>query len=159
MKRLVASRLSGLPWLAALALIILLAGCGQGASVGGSGVAGAAEGKPGVVAVDVLYLNHPPVTPILADIDKVVAGYGDRVKVTRYDDETPQGQDLAKARNVTGHVPLVIFINGSMEVKVDGRQVKFYSFPQGRSTFMAASGSWTMGDLDAALTQATGVKP
>ena len=41
-----------------------------------------------------------------------------------------------------------------MEIKLADGAVKFYSFPQGAGTFMAASGSWTVDDLRQAIEQA-----
>jgi hypothetical protein len=115
--------------------------------------------RPGVATVDILYLNHSPLRPTLTAVDEVLASYGDRVEVNRYDVDTPEGETFAKAHKLTGHTPLAIFINGSMDLTVDGRQVKFFSFPKGQGTFMAPAGSWTVEDLDAALAQATGGKP
>ena len=41
-----------------------------------------------------------------------------------------------------------------MEVKLNDRTVKFCSFPEGKGTFMVASGSWTVEDLRQSLDQA-----
>ncbi len=41
-----------------------------------------------------------------------------------------------------------------MEVKLKDRTVKFFSFPQGKGTFMVASGSWTVEDLRQTIDQA-----
>jgi hypothetical protein len=141
-----------------LAALVILVGCGQSASAVGQGAA-TGGGAPGAATVDILYLNHPPLRPVLADVDKVLAKYGDKVKVTRYDFDTQEGAAFAKAKNITGHEPLAIFINGSTDVTVNGRQVKFLSFPQGQGTGMVQDGAWSMQDLDAVLAQATGAKP
>ena len=42
-----------------------------------------------------------------------------------------------------------------MEVELDGRAVKFYSFPQGQGTDVVPDGVWTMADLQAVLDLAT----
>ena len=42
-----------------------------------------------------------------------------------------------------------------LEFEVDGRPVKFHSFPQGAGTGMVAEGVWTMADLRAVLDQET----
>ena len=140
-----------------LAALVLLAGCGYNATAAGQGAA-TGGGAPGVATVDILYLNHPPLRPVLADLDKVLAKYGGKVKVTRYDFDTQEGAAFAKAKNITGHEPLAIFINGSTDVTINGRQVKFLSFPQGQGTGMVQDGAWSMQDLDAALAQVTGAK-
>jgi ABC-type glycerol-3-phosphate transport system substrate-binding protein len=140
-----------------LAALVLAAGCGVSATAAGQ-AATTSGGTPGTVTVDILYLNHPPLRPVLANVDQLLAKYGDKVKVTRYDFDTQEGAAFAKAKNITGHEPLAIFINGSTDAKVDGRQVKFLSFPQGQGTGMVPDGGWSMQDLDAALAQATGAK-
>jgi len=118
--------------------------------------AGAAHGVP---TVEIGYLNHGPVISALADSDKVLASFGDKIKVSRYDLETDQGAAFEKSKGLVGHVPIAIFIDGSMEIKLGNRTVKFYSFPSGQGTFMMASGSWTADDLRAAIDQALGKAP
>ena len=143
--------------LLAVVAVAILAGCGQSATAAGQGAA-TGGGAPGATTVDILYLNHSPLRPVLDEVDKVLAKYGDKVKITRYDAETQQGEAFAKSKGITQHEPLAIFINGSAEAKVNGRQVKFFSFPQGQGTGMVQDGAWSMQDLDAALAQATGTK-
>lgn len=92
---------------------------------------------PGVTTVEIIYLNHGPVRPVLAEIDALLEDYGEQVHITRYDFGAPEGEAFAQARNLTGHTPLAIFINGSMEFSVGDRTVKFYSFPQGQGTGLA----------------------
>jgi hypothetical protein len=57
----------------------------------------------GAVQVDIVYLNHPPLRGVLADLDKLLATYGQRVHVTRYDFDTPQGEAFAASKGLTGH--------------------------------------------------------
>lgn len=113
--------------------------------------------EPGVpapsetVTVDIVYLNHAPVLAILEEVDAALKPYGDRVKVTRYDFDTPEGAEFAKKMGITGHDPLAIFLNGSQSFNLDGRTVTFNSFPQGGGTGMVAEGAWTVADLDTVL--------
>ena len=141
-------------WLPVLALWLTACGATNAAAP-----ASAATAKPGAVTVDIAYLNHPPVRPVLAEVDKLLATYGDRVSVARYDFDTPEGQAFAKTKSLTEHTPVAIFINGSMQFTVSGRAVKFYSFPQGQGTGMVPGGGWTMTDLQAVLDQATAKTP
>jgi len=138
-------------FLVALLLSLLLISCGRG----DDSLPARPTVPPGVVAVEVVYLNHPPVRPVLAEVDNLLATYGDRVDVARYDFDTPEGEAFAKARKLTEHTPLAIFINGSMEFTVNGRAVKFYSFPQGQGTGIVPDGAWTVEDLQQVLDQAT----
>ena len=113
--------------------------------------AGSPSSTPGVVTVDILFLNHPPVREVLTQVDPVLAAYGDKVSVTRYDFDTPEGAAFAKKNGLTGHVPLAIFVNGVQTFDVNRRKVTFESFPQGAGTGMVPDGAWTVADLDSVL--------
>jgi hypothetical protein len=131
--------------------LAVMACSGRSQSSSGPSAAGAATGTP---KVEIAFLNHSPVLTALTDVDTLLASYGDKVTVTRYDLETDQGAQFAKSKRLSGHVPIAIFINGSMDIKLKDRSVKFFSFPQGKGTFMVASGSWTAEDLRQAIDQA-----
>ena len=131
--------------------LAVVACSGRSENSSGPSAAGAATGTP---KVEIAFLNHSPVLTALTDVDTLLASYGDKVTVTRYDLETDKGAQFATSRRLTGHVPIAIFINGSMEIKLKDRSVKFFSFPQGKGTFMVASGSWTVEDLRQAIDQA-----
>ena len=146
-----------LPVLAAI-LVLGLVACG-GRSEGARAGSSAAPAAPGVPKVEIAYLNHGPVITALSDVDKLLASYGDRISVTRYDLETDQGAAFARSKALSGHFPIAIFVNGASEIKLKDRSVKFFSFPKGTGTFMIASGSWTADDLRQAIDQAiTGAK-
>ena len=130
--------------------VVACRGRSEGGSTGSSPPAAAA----GAPRVEIAFLNHPPVLGALTEVDKLLTSYGDKVSVIRYDLETDQGAAFAKSKRLTGHVPLAIFVNGAMEVKLKDRTVKFYSFPQGLGTWMVASGSWTVEDLRQTIDQA-----
>jgi len=108
------------------------------------------------VTVDIVYLNHPPVLPILEEIDATLKPYGERVTVNRYDFDTPEGAAFAKKMGIAGHDPLAIFVNGSQSFDLGGRTVTFNSFPQGGGTGMVAEGAWTVADLDTVLKSIVG---
>jgi hypothetical protein len=113
----------------------------------------AAPTDPDVVAVEIGYLNHTPVTSVLAQVDELLATYGERVSVTRYDFDTPEGGAFAQSKKLTEHTPLAIFVDGSMEFTLQGRPVRFYSFPQGQGTGVVPDGAWTLEDLQQVLDQ------
>ena len=108
------------------------------------------------VTVDIVYLNHPPVLPILEEIDATLKSYGERVKVSRYDFDTTEGAAFAQKVGITGHDPLAIFVNGSQSFDLDGRTVTFNSFPQGGGTGMVPDGAWTVADLATVLKKILG---
>jgi len=114
---------------------------------------------PEAVTVDIAYLDHAPVLAVLDQVTRVLAKYGDRLKVARYDLETPAGTAFAERKHLTGHTPLAIFINGSMDVTEGGHHIRFFRFPEGQGTRMVPAGGWSMALLDAALAHATGARP
>lgn len=126
-------------------LVMALAACGANAG------APVVPVPSGTATVEIIYLNHPPVIPIIGQVDAVLKTYRDKVKVTKYDFDTPEGAAFAQKMGIMGHDPLAIFVNGSQSFKMDGRTVTFNSFPQGGGTGMVPPGAWTVADLDAVL--------
>lgn len=129
-------------------LVLLLAACG-------SEIPADTVGQSGAVTVEFAFLNHPPMRGVLADVNELLASYGDKVSVTRVDFESPEGESFAEANGLTEHTPFVILIDGEMEFTVDGRAVKFYSFPQGGGLGIVEDGDWAVDDLKQVLDEAT----
>ena len=111
------------------------------------------------VTVEILYLDHGPVRSVLSELEAAVTRVEDRVSLRMYKAGDADGEAFAEAHDITEHTPLAIFIDGSMEHKLDGRSVKFYSFPQGQGTGVVQDGDWAMADFDAILTQLAGSLP
>ena len=128
----------------------LLTGCGANAAAPTQPVSSA---PPGVTSVEIIYLNHGPVRAVLTDIDKLLANYGEKIAVTRYDFNSPEGESFAKSHDLNGHIPLAIFVNGSMDFTVGERSGQFYSFPQGQGTGIVPDGAWNLDDLQQVLDQ------
>ncbi len=126
--------------------VMILSACQSGAPSGAS----ASSGNGGL-QVEVVYLNHPPLRPIIQQIDQLLASYGAKVSETKYDFDTPAGAAFAKQKGLVGHIPLVIFIGGSESFNLNGRNIKFESFPQGEGTGMVPDGAWSMADLKSIL--------
>ena len=109
----------------------------------------------GPVQVEIISLDHAPIRPAVQEALDVVAEFGKKVAVKSYTFDTPEGATFAEEHGLTEHTPIAVFVNGEMEFEVNGRAVKFYSFPQGEGTGMVAEGVWTMADLQAVLDQET----
>ena len=122
-----------------LFLVMILAACGSG--------------EDGPVQVEIISLDHSPIRPAVQEVEGVTAEFGDKVTVQSYNFDTPEGAAFAEERGLTEHTPIAVFVNGEMEFEVNGRSVKFYSFPQGEGTGMVAEGVWTMDDLRVVLEQ------
>ncbi|MFF6785545.1 hypothetical protein [Streptomyces sp. NPDC012510] len=127
--------------IAALALSAVLAAAGCGGEDKGK-----ADKSAAGVDVDLVYLNHPPVQPVLKDIEEVLAGYEGKVSVSRYDADTPAGKEFTDEHDLTGHVAIAVVIDG---------KVSFKGFPAGEAPVKSAEGDWEIEDLDAALRQRT----
>jgi hypothetical protein len=107
------------------------------------------------VQLEIISLDHAPIRPVVQEAMEVAAEYGDKMTVQSYKFDTPEGSAFAEEHDLTEHTPIAIFINGEMEFEVNGRTVKFYSFPQGAGTGMVAEGAWALDDLRAVLDQET----
>ena len=102
---------------------------------------------PGVPSVELIYLNHGPVRKVIADIDNLLEGYGEQIHITHYTFGSPEGETFAESKKLKGHIPMVVYIDGSMKFTVDNRSVEFISFPQGGGTGFVADGEWSIDDL------------
>jgi hypothetical protein len=106
------------------------------------------------VNVEVLYMNHGPLQPSLEQIKQVFSKYGNKINVSWYDFESKEGEQFMAKKNVTQHIPLVIWIDGKSAVPVNGKEIKFVGFPTGSGPAFF-QGKWTMEDLRRALSQIT----
>lgn len=102
---------------------------------------------PGVLSVKIIYLNHGPVRKVITDIDAFLEGYGDRISISHYTFDSSEGKSFAESKKLKGHIPLAIFVDGSMEFTVDNHSVEFLSFPKGQGTGFVEDGAWSVDDL------------
>lgn len=107
------------------------------------------------VQIEVIALDHAPIGPAVEDVEALAAEYGDMVGYTLYGFDTEEGKAFAEQHDITEHTPIAIYVNGKIEFEIDGRTVKFYSFPQGEGTGVVPDGVWTMDDLRSVLDQET----
>jgi hypothetical protein len=106
------------------------------------------------VSVEILYMNHGPLLSTLQDIDNACAQYKDKITVSRYDFDSPEGERFMAKKGIRQHIPLMIWIDGKSNVSIKGKEVKFSGFPTGSGPEFF-QGKWTMDDLRKALNQAT----
>jgi hypothetical protein len=109
------------------------------------------------VKVDVLYMNHGPLQATIDEIKSLAAKYGPRVTVAWHDVDTQEGEKFMAEKKLTGHIPLVIWVNDSFKLRVDGKDVSFTGFPTGSGPAFF-QGKWTMADLQKALDQSAAKK-
>ena len=107
----------------------------------------------GLVRVEVLYMNHPPMQPTIRQLKDVFSRYGEKIEVSWYDVDTREGQQLTAKKGLAEHVPLIIWIRGSHTAQTGQGMVTFAGFPAGSGPGFF-QGDWTMQDLSAALDRA-----
>jgi hypothetical protein len=106
------------------------------------------------VSVEILYMNHGPLLSTLKEIDNICAQYKDKITVTRYDFDSPEGEQFMAKKGIHQHIPLMIWIAGKNTVSIKGKEILFSGFPTGSGPEYF-QGKWTMDNLRAALNQAT----
>ena len=60
-----------------------------------------------------------------------------------------------KKQKLTGHVPLLLILEGQSDFTINGREVLFQGFPTGVSPFKQVEGNWSLDDLQIILDQKT----
>lgn len=102
--------------------------------------------------VEVIAFAHPPVQSALKPLRDWLAAQRGRLKVVEIDMETPAGEKRLQAVGVTGHVPVVVLIDGQhLHKRADGSTVDFVSFPAGPGTPVGVKGTWSAADVEAIL--------
>jgi hypothetical protein len=111
-------------------------------------LAPAAHAAPPVV--EIIAFAHPPVQSALKPLRDWLAAQAGRVKVIEIDMETPAGEKRLQAVGVTGHVPVVVLIDGQhLHKRADGSTVDLVSFPAGPGTPPGVKGGWSAADVEA----------
>ncbi|NYG35473.1 hypothetical protein HZU83_18260 [Sphaerotilus montanus] len=100
--------------------------------------------------VEIIAFAHPPVQSALKPLRDWLSAQGTRLKVVEIDMETPAGEKRLQAVGVTGHVPVVVLIDGQHRHKrADGSSL--VSFPAGPGTPPGVKGTWSAADVEAIL--------
>ena len=102
--------------------------------------------------IEIIAFAHPPVQSALKPLRDWLAAQGTKLKVVEIDMETSAGEKRLQAVGVTGHVPVVVLIDGQLRHKRgDGSMVDLLSFPAGPGTPPGAKGGWSTDDVKAIL--------
>ena len=102
--------------------------------------------------VEILAMPHPPVKMALAPLREWLAAQGPKLKVVETDIESPQGEKRLAAVGLSGHIPIVILIDGQhVFPRKEGGKVAFVNFPNIPGTPPGARGEWTTADVQVAL--------
>lgn len=104
--------------------------------------------------VEIIAFAHPPVESALKPLRQWLAQQGPKVRVVEIDLDSAEGQRRLKALGVTGHVPVVVLVDGKYRhPRRDGGIVEFISFPAGPGTPPGVKSSWSAADVEAVITQ------
>jgi len=105
-------------------------------------------------SVEILAMQHPPVKAALAPLRSWLATQSGKLKVTELDIESPQGEKRLGAVGLSGHIPIVILIDGKYrQQRKDGSKVEFVNFPSIKEAPPGVRGEWTTADVQAVLTE------
>jgi hypothetical protein len=102
--------------------------------------------------VEILAMRHPPVRMALAPLRAWLVAQGERLTLVELDVESAPGEQRLREVGLSGHVPIVILINGMYRHSyADGRTIEFVNFPAIDGAPPGVRGAWTAEDVRGAL--------
>ncbi len=102
--------------------------------------------------VEILAMPHPPVRMALTELRGWLAQQGARLRVVETDVESPAGEKKLAAVGLSGHIPIVILIDGQYRItRKDGSRLDLVNFPAIEGAPPGVRGTWTTADVQATL--------
>lgn len=98
------------------------------------------------IQMEIFYLPHRPALAVVSKVEKVAADF-DNIVIKKYNFEDPDTDNLLKKYNLSGHMPVAIFINGQNNFTVKGQEISLRNFPKGDAFVPMFAGSWDYTDL------------
>ena len=74
------------------------------------------------------FFNHPPLFAARDAIVDVCKEFGEQVELVLYLEDDEDGQRFMKENNLSGHLPMALYINGSLAHQIGDRVVVFRDF-------------------------------
>jgi hypothetical protein len=103
--------------------------------------------------VEIVAMPHPPVRMALAPLREWLTTQGAKVRVKEIDIESTEGEKRMLAAGLSGHIPILILIDGQYSHKgKDGATLEFVNFPAIEGAPIGVRGKWTTADVQAILT-------
>jgi hypothetical protein len=99
---------------------------------------------PGKPVIEILYMNHGPLQPVLAELRKVLGQFENDIIVEWHDFDLDQEFKVKKQIDV--HVPLAIWINNESSITINSSKIRLTGFPKNHGPVFA-QGTWSMEDL------------
>lgn len=107
----------------------------------------------GSPTVEIVAMTHPPVQAALKPLRDWLTLQGGKLRRVELDAESPAGETRLQSVGLTGHVPILILIDGKYSFRrKDGSKVAFVNFPAVDSSPPGVRGNWVAGDVEAQLT-------
>lgn len=107
--------------------------------------------------IEILFLPHPPAMAVVSKVEKVAAEFNNIV-IKKYNFEDPATKKIMKKYNLTGHMPIAVFINGQNTFTVKGEKISLRNFTRGNSFVPMFAGEWDYDDLRLILKKIDGAK-
>jgi hypothetical protein len=102
--------------------------------------------------VEIVAMPHPPVKAALSQLREWLVAQGKKVTVKEIDSESADGIKLMQSVGLSGHIPVLILIDGQYKIKrKDGSTVEFVNFPNQPNTPSGVRGNWTTTDVQSIL--------
>jgi len=118
--------------------------CAIGLSALGTGIAQAAT-----PSVEIIAMAHPPVISALKPVRAWLAAQGGKVRVSEVNAESPVGENRLAAAGFTGHIPILILIDGRHEyTRKDGVKIALVKFPATKDSPPGMRGNWLPADFE-----------
>lgn len=103
--------------------------------------------------VEIVAMAHPPVQAALKPLRDWLARQDRKLQVIELDAESPAGEKRLQTVGLTGHVPILILIDGKHGFqRKDGSKVAFVNFPAVAGSPPGIRGNWVTADVEAVLT-------
>jgi hypothetical protein len=109
------------------------------------------------IQMEIFYLPHGPAQAVVSEVEKVAAEFKNIV-IKKYSFEDPATEKLQKIYNLTGHMPVAIFINAQNSFTVKGQKISLQNFPKGNAFVPMFAGEWDYADLRVILQKVSGGK-
>jgi hypothetical protein len=103
--------------------------------------------------VEIIAMAHPPVQTALKPLRDWLAKQGEKLRVVEIDAESPTGAKRLQSAGLTGHIPILILIEGKYGFqRKDGSRGEFVKFPAVAGSPPGMLGNWVTADVEAELT-------
>ncbi len=107
--------------------------------------------------IEIFFLPHRPALDVVTKVEKIAAEF-DNMVIKKYNFNDPAAKTLLKKYNLTGHIPVAIFINGQNTFTVNGEKIILRNFTRGNAFVPTFAGEWDYDDLRVILQKISGAK-